>query len=199
MIKKSDSMAILVDTTKVYDVEMLERSTFFGFIIGSIFLAIRLLNAYALEKRLLYQILKHLVTVVIEVMMVQKYFRVDDELKKVSYGDLRTRISVFLNRSIILKTVVVISIVAIASNTLTNYTKELLDRYEWFRSIHYRELLLEIVVTTVLNILFVNALKYQWAYIDVREININMIIFAWFSISVMLYVIGNRVTCRTNK
>jgi hypothetical protein len=192
-------MAILVDTTKVYDVEMLERSTFFGFIIGSIFLAIRLLNAYALEKRLLYQILKHLVTVVIEVMMVQKYFRVDDELKKVSYGDLRTRISVFLNRSIILKTVVVISIVAIASNTLTNYTKELLDRYEWFRSIHYRELLLEIVVTTVLNILFVNALKYQWAYIDVREININMIIFAWFSISVMLYVIGNRVTCRTNK
>jgi hypothetical protein len=51
----------------------------------------------------------------------------------------------------------------------------------------------------VLNILFVNALKYQWAYIDVREININMIIFAWFSISVMLYVIGNRVTCRTNK
>jgi len=192
-------MAILVDTTKVYDVEMLERSTFFGFIIGSIFLAIRLLNAYALEKRLLYQILKHLVTVVIEVMMVQKYFRVDDELKKVSYGDLRTRICVFLNRSIILKTVVVISIVAIASNTLTNYTKELLDRYEWFRSIHYRELLLEIVVTTVLNILFVNALKYQWAYIDVREININMIIFAWFSISVMLYVIGNRVTCRTNK
>lgn len=192
-------MAILVDTTKVYDVEMLERSTFFGFIIGSIFLAIRLLNAYALEKRLLYQILKHLVTVVIEVMMVQKYFRVDDELKKLSYRDLRTRSSVFLNRSIILKTVVVISIVAIASNTLTNYTKELLDRYEWFRSIHYRELLLEIVITTVLNILFVNALKYQWAYIDVREININMIIFAWFSISVMLYVIGNRVTCRTNK
>lgn len=192
-------MAILVDTTKVYDVEMLERSTFFGFIIGSIFLAIRLLNAYALEKRLLYQILKHLVTVVIEVMMVQKYFRVDDELKKISYRDLRTRISVFLNRSIILKTVVVISIVAIVSNTLTNYTKELLDRYEWFRSIHYRELLLEIVITTVLNILFVNALKYQWAYIDVREININMIIFAWFSISVMLYVIGNRVTCRTNK
>jgi hypothetical protein len=192
-------MAILVDTTKVYDVEMLERSTFFGFIIGSIFLAIRLLNAYALEKRLLYQILKHLVTVVIEVMMVQKYFRVDDELKKIPYRDLRTRISVFLNRSIILKTVVVISIVAIASNTLTNYTKELLDRYEWFRSIHYRELLLEIVITTVLNILFVNALKYQWAYIDVREININMIIFAWFSISVMLYVIGNRVTCRTNK
>jgi len=192
-------MAILVDTTKVYDVEMLERSTFFGFIIGSIFLAIRLLNAYALEKRLLYQILKHLVTVVIEVMMVQKYFRVDDELKKISYRDLRTRISVFLNRSIILKTVVVISIVAIASNTLTNYTKELLDRYEWFRSIRYRELLLEIVITTVLNILFVNALKYQWAYIDVREININMIIFAWFSISVMLYVIGNRVTCRANK
>jgi len=192
-------MAILVDTTKVYDVEMLERSTFFGFIIGSIFLAIRLLNAYALEKRLLYQILKHLVTVVIEVMMVQKYFRVDDELKKISYRDLRTRISIFLNRSIILKTVVVISIVAIASNTLTNYTKELLDRYEWFRSIRYRELLLEIVITTVLNILFVNALKYQWAYIDVREININMIIFAWFSISVMLYVIGNRVTCRTNK
>lgn len=192
-------MAILVDTTKVYDVEMLERSTFFGFIIGSIFLAIRLLNAYALEKRLLYQILKHLVTVVIEVMMVQKYFRVDDELKKISYRDLRTRISIFLNRSIILKTVVVISIVAIASNTLTNYTKELLDRYEWFRSIHYRELLLEIVITTVLNILFVNALKYQWAYIDVREININMIIFAWFSISVMLYVISNRVTCRTNK
>ena len=192
-------MAILVDTTKVYDVEMLERSTFFGFIIGSIFLAIRLLNAYALEKRLLYQILKHLVTVVIEVMMVQKYFRVDDELKKISYRDLRTRISVFLNRSIILKTVVVISIVAIVANTLTNYTKELLDRYEWFRSIHYRELLLEIVITTVLNILFVNALKYQWAYIDVREININMIIFAWFSISVMLYVIGNRVTCRTNK
>jgi hypothetical protein len=139
-------MAILVDTTKVYDVEMLERSTFFGFIIGSIFLAIRLLNAYALEKRLLYQILKHLVTVVIEVMMVQKYFRVDDELKKISYRDLRTRISIFLNRSIILKTVVVISIVAIASNTLTNYTKELLDRYEWFRSIHYRELLLEIVI-----------------------------------------------------
>ena len=192
-------MAILVDTTKVYDVEMLERSTFFGFIIGSIFLAIRLLNAYALEKRLLYQILKHLVTVVIEVMMVQKYFRVDDELKQISYRDLRTRISIFLNRSIILKTVVVISIVAIASNTLTNYTKELLDRYEWFRSIRYRELLLEIVITTVLNILFVNALKYQWAYIDVREININMIIFAWFSISVMLYVIGNRVTCRTNK
>jgi hypothetical protein len=192
-------MAILVDTTKVYDVEMLERSTFFGFIIGSIFLAIRLLNAYALEKRLLYQILKHLVTVVIEVMMVQKYFRVDDELKKISYRDLRTRISIFLNRSIILKTVVVISIVAIASNTLTNYTKELLDRYEWFRSIRYRELLLEIVITTVLNILFVNALKYQWAYIDVREININMIIFAWFSISVMLYVIGNRVTCRANK
>jgi len=89
--------------------------------------------------------------------------------------------------------------VAIASNTLTNYTKELLDRYEWFRSIRYRELLLEIVITTVLNILFVNALKYQWAYIDVREININMIIFAWFSISVMLYVIGNRVTCRANK
>ncbi len=192
-------MAILVDTTKVYDVEMLERSTFFGFIIGSIFLAIRLLNAYALEKRLLYQILKHLVTVVIEVMMVQKYFRVDDELKQISYRDLRTRISIFLNRSIILKTVVVISIVAIASNTLTNYTKELLDRYEWFRSIRYRELLLEIVITTVLNILFVNALKYQWAYIDVREININMIIFAWFSISVMLYVIGNRVTCRANK
>jgi hypothetical protein len=192
-------MAILVDTAKVYDVEMLERSTFFGFIIGSIFLAIRLLNAYALEKRLLYQILKYLVTVVIEVMMVQKYFRVNDELKKVSYRDLRTRISVFLNRSIILKTVVVISIVAIASNTLTNYTKELLDRYEWFRSINYRELMLEIVITTVLNILFVNALKYQWAYIDVREININMIIFAWFSISVMLYVIGNRVTCRTNK
>jgi hypothetical protein len=143
--------------------------------------------------------LKHLVTVVIEVMMVQKYFRVDDELKKISYRDLRTRISIFLNRSIILKTVVVISIVAIASNTLTNYTKELLDRYEWFRSIRYRELLLEIVITTVLNILFVNALKYQWAYIDVREININMIIFAWFSISVMLYVIGNRVTCRANK
>lgn len=186
------------DTQKALNLTVSRRSTLTNILINvlSFLFAYKYIDM-GLEP-LVYEPIFGVLQFVIEILFVQMYFKgPDSKLVEVPYDQWMVRSKSFLNRNIIFKAFVVNIISQVVSINLNDYIVSVLR--DMFHPLwKYTGLLTKLISGVAVGVLFVNMLKYRWAYIDVTESNLNAIILAWFSIVIMLHLLRAVIkkTCR---
>ena len=133
---------------------------------------------------------------VIEVLFVQRYFKSSESsLVKIPYGEYLQRSKSFLSKNIVFKALVANIISQVVNINIIDYISILINKLRVPRW-EYTELMIKLVSGVTSGVLFVNLLKYRWAYIDVSESNLNAIVLAWFSIVLMLHILGSVIKNR---
>lgn len=127
--------------------------------------------------------------VFLDILFVQKFFTRGDELVFVPYTDLTERMRSFVDKSIMSKAVVAIAISYIVTEVLTDEAMRLVN--QTFIVKHINPKYVDMGVTVIMNVLaawlFLNLLKFRWAYVHNTDINTNFLVIAWFSILTILY------------
>jgi len=177
------------DTQKALNLTVTRRSTLSNILIN----ALSFIFAYKYidmgMEPLVYEPIFGVLQFIIEVLFVQMYFKgPDSKLIEVPYDQWLVRSKSFLNRNIIFKAFVVNIISQVVSINLNDYIIGVLR--DMFHPLwKYTGLVTKLISGVAVGVLFVNMLKYRWAYIDVTESNLNAIILAWFSIVIMLHLL----------
>jgi hypothetical protein len=177
------------DTRKALDTVVTQRASVANALINASIFIFKYFNMGV--EPILYEPLFGILGFVIEVLFVQRYFKSSESsLVKIPYGDYLQRSKSFLSKNIVFKALVANIISQVVSINITDYISILMNKLEIPRW-KYTELAIKLVSGITTGVLFVNLLKYRWAYIDVSESNLNAIVLAWFSIVLMLHILGS--------
>ena len=128
--------------------------------------------------------------VFLDILFVQKYFTRDGkDLVHVPYDDLTNRMRSFLDKAVMSKAVVAIAISYIVTEILTDEAMRIVNKTFVVR--HMDPKYVDMGVTVIMNVLaawlFLNLLKFRWAYVHNSDINTNFLVIAWFSILTILH------------
>lgn len=177
------------DTRKALNLTVSRRSTLCNILINVLSFMFSYKYIDVGIEPLVYEPIFGIMQFVIEVLFVQMYFKgPDSKLVEVPYDQWMLRSKSFLNRNIIFKAFVVNIISQVVSINLNDYIISVLK--DMFHPLWtYTGLVTKLISGVAVGVLFVNMLKYRWAYIDVTEANLNAIILAWFSIVIMLHLL----------
>lgn len=125
---------------------------------------------------------------------------------KVYYGkipitDINTR-GRFLLRSLISKhfiRFIVISIIdTIIGLSMIKFMIQIMDRYNVLVNWEYRDLIIVIIVSSFTYNLYLNDLRFDWAYSYKDNFMLNILISVWFSL-IILIVVSIEAKCSENK
>lgn len=179
-------------TSTIISAQVLQRSLFVNGGLGSL----KLLSNGSPGTTLILQI----VGVICDILFVQKYFTRDGkELVPVPYDDLSNRLKSFMDKSVMSKAVVAIAISYIVTDVLTDEAMRIVRRLYWVNRVP--EVYVDVAVTVITNAvtgwLFLNLLKFRWAYVHNSDINTNFLVVSWFSVITVLHVM--RYTLRDLK
>jgi hypothetical protein len=160
--------------------------TFITYVINNLYsiksFEIKFFNDYLFSSFLTY---------ILDILFVQKYFTIKHTLKEVKYGNFNKRIFSLLNHQILYKFAVVMSIASIINKSVFVYVKDKLDKQNVFISddkLYYRDLIIQLMINAFTTIIIINVLKFKWAYINSQDINLNILILFWFSLSILVTV-----------
>jgi hypothetical protein len=130
---------------------------------------------------------------IFDILFAKRDFRLPDgSIQPVPYRQLKTR-AAWLLRSFVGKqffryliTGLIEAMVALAVlRAFVNY----LDRRGVLKDWKYRNTLAAVVVAVFLFLLFVNVLRFDWAYKDTDDAMMNIIVLMWTTIVVMMYAL----------
>jgi hypothetical protein len=83
------------------------------------------------------------------------------------------------------------SIASIINKSVFVYVKDKLDKQKVFVSddkLYYRDLIIQLMINAFTTVIIINVLKFKWAYINSQDINLNILILFWFSLSILVTV-----------
>lgn len=177
------------DTRKALDTIVTKRATMANAFINTSSFLLKYFNKDV--EPILYEPFFGVISFMIDVLFVQRYFKsTDASLVLVPYGDYLKRSKSFLSKNIVFKALVANILSKVVSTNISDYISILIEKIKVPRW-QYTELVIKLLSGVTSGILFVNLLKYRWAYIDVSESNLNAIVLAWFSIVLMLHILGS--------
>lgn len=179
------------------DENLIKRSGYVSIIVTTITYLVNKFSTFQ-QKELLFFIeylFGMILTYVTDILFVQNIFKVNDKFVKIPYNNFNHRLRYIFNHEILYKFLVVITISSIINKNIYIYIIKILDRY---KVLHhnpviksYRDLGVQLLINMFTTLMFVNIIKYKWAYIDFDDMHLTMIILTWFSLVILISVANN--------
>lgn len=134
-----------------------------------------------------------LATFIIDVCFVQKTFKLDGKLKSIPYSDIIHRTKYLFDIEIFYKYIIIMIIASIINSSLFRYISDHLKEHNKIqfkdkRLILLRDVIIQVLVNGFSTIMFINIMKFKWAYIDYDDMYLTIIILTWFSLSILISV-----------
>lgn len=141
-----------------------------------------------------------ILTYVFDIMFVQKYFNAgDNKLTIIPYSKKFFRFLALFNHHVLYKFIVLMSVTSIITKSIYVYVIKKLDDNDVLveeNNLKYRDLVIQLAINAFCTVMFVNVLKFKWAYINSQNLTLNIIILLWFSLSILITV-SNYTTCKS--
>ena len=141
-------------------------------------------------------ILSTLLTYLLDILFVQKKFSMNNDIEIIPYNNIYKRFNYLFNHHRLFKFVVLFAINIIMNKSIIEFITKLMDKnniYTDENEIKYRNLFILLFVNLFTGVLYIDILKYNWAYIDNNNILLNIIIYMWFTLSILITVSTNRI------
>lgn len=173
----------------IISADVLRRSLFVNAGLGTLKLLVR--NDVAAT------VILQLVGVAGDILFVQKYFSVGDKpFVPVPYADLRSRANSFADKVLMSKAIVVIALSYIVTDILTDEALRIARSMRFFKNLRedrvgYLDMAITVGTNAIAGWLFLNLLKFRWAYVHNTDINTTFLVLAWFSLTTIMYTMRN--------
>lgn len=142
--------------------------------------------------------LKIFATYICDICLVQKTFKINDKIKNIPYSNILDRVRYLFNLEIFYKFLIIIIITNIINTSIYDNILNHLKKYNklQFKNNNYvmiRNILIQVLVNGFSTLMFVNIMKFKWAYIDYDDMYLTIIILIWFSLSILISVNDNKI------
>jgi|TARA_Y100000389_G_scaffold105527_1_gene102450 hypothetical protein len=123
-----------------------------------------------------------------DVLFIQEQFCVEQKLKTLQWNSFVDRLKYTFKINIFYKFAVTVFLVSVINNLTFKYiiskmkTKKVINK----KNIREINLIVGVLVNIFTTIVFANALKFKWAYVNNSNIILNMLIISWFSITLLI-------------
>ena len=136
---------------------------------------------------------KVFITYIVDICFVQKKFKVDDKIKVIPYSNIMARKNYIFNQEIFYKFIIIMIISTIINENLYKYVDNHLKinnklQFTDPKYISLRNIIIQILINGFSTLMFVNIMKFKWAYIDYDDMYLTIIILLWFSLSILISV-----------
>jgi hypothetical protein len=124
-----------------------------------------------------------------DIVFVQNFFKIGDTIQKISYNNYLFRLKYLFNPSVIYKFLVVITIGSIINRSIHIFIINLMKKYNILQYEKYKDyitLVLNLVINFFITIMFLNYIKFKWAYVDNDDVYLTIIILSLFSLSILI-------------
>lgn len=176
--------------TMSLDKQLLARSYVFSIVINVLTYGISLYFPKK-ENILFYDLILGIIfTYIVDILFIQKYFKnfTTKTLEQISYSNLLYRLKYIFKYRIFLKYIIVVIIGTILVSSLIRFTKKLMKQYEIsedrINSV-YMDFLINIFFKFVVTAIFLNFIKFRWAYVDNNDIYLTAIIISLLNLSIL--------------
>jgi hypothetical protein len=123
-----------------------------------------------------------------DVLFIQEQFCVEQKLKTLQWNSFVDRLTYTFKINIFYKFAVTVFLVSVINNLTFKYiiskmkTKKVINK----NNIREINLIVGVLVNIFTTIVFANALKFKWAYVNNSNLILNMLIISWFSITLLI-------------
>jgi len=122
-----------------------------------------------------------------DIVFIQEDFRIDNKITQIPSDEFGNRFNYGLQLSIFYKYIVALMLSTIINKNIYEYCIKRLDKFEVMLPFRKRRnVVVGILVNVFATVVYVNALKFKWVYSNNTDINLNMIIVAWFSLTLLI-------------
>lgn len=136
-----------------------------------------------------------------EKLFIKNYNGTKNFYGKIPFNDYNTRLN-FLIYSFFSKHIIRFIIISLLDSIigliLLKYIINILDEYEVLMNWEYRDLVVAALVVSVTFNLYLNHLRFDWAYEHKDNFNTNLIIYSWFTITIII-IVSIRDNCNKNE
>jgi hypothetical protein len=174
--------------------ELLFRSSIVNFINTSLMYLITNQNITDIKFFIFFieYLMSIFLTYFLDIMFVQSHFSLNGELIKLSYKAFEDRFFQMFKTQKFFKFIVLFGINIIMNKSIIQYITNILNKNNILndpKSIKYRDLAISIFINIFTGLLYIDVLKFNWAYIDTNNnMILNIIIFMWFTLSILITV-----------
>ena len=132
-----------------------------------------------------------------DIMFAKENFLIKGVLHQYGLGQLALKFKWLLN-SFISKTFfrfwIIVFIDMILTLTLVDYLAKYMDENKWFTKVKYRNSLIVFFISITTFLLYVNPLRFNWAYNIDENPMMNIMILMWLTLSILIFVSTRRQT-----
>ena len=132
-----------------------------------------------------------------DIMFAKENFLIKGVLHQYGLGQLALKFKWLLN-SFISKTFfrfwIIVFIDMILTLTLVDYLAKYMDENKWFTKVKYRNSLIVFFISITTFLLYVNPLRFNWAYNTDENPMMNIMILMWLTLSILIFVSTRRQT-----
>lgn len=123
-----------------------------------------------------------------DVLFIQEQFCVENKLKPLEWNLFIDRLKHTFKINIFYKFAVAVFLVSVINNVTFKYIISKMKSNNVVTEDNYREvnLVVGVLVNIFTTIVFANALKFKWAYVNNSNLTLNMLILSWFSITLLI-------------
>lgn len=123
-----------------------------------------------------------------DVLFIQEQFCVNNNLKHIEWSLFMDRLNYTFKINIFYKFAVAVFLVSVINNVTFKYIISKMNSNNLITKDNYKEinLIVGVLVNIFTTIVFANALKFKWAYVNNSNLTLNMLILSWFSITLLI-------------
>ena len=172
------------------DEQLLIRSYIFSVVINMLTYIISLFFPKK-ENILFYDLVLGIIfTYIVDILFIQKFFKNFNTsmLEEISYSSIRYRIKYLFKYRIFLKYLIVVIISSILVSSLIRFTKNTMKKYDikqkYLKNI-YLDFLINIFFKFLVTAIFLNFIKFKWAYVDNNDVYLTAIIISLLNLSIL--------------
>jgi len=129
-----------------------------------------------------------LLTFLADVLFIQEQFCVDHKLQNLKWNSFLDRLASTFKINIFYKFAIAVFLVSIINNITFKYIISKLVANNVITKDNEKRinLVVGVLVNVFTTIVFANALKFKWAYVNNSNLTLNMLIISWFSITLLI-------------
>ena len=172
------------------DEQLLSRSYIFSTVINILSYSISFYFPKK-ENLLFYDLVLGIIfTYIVDILFVQKFFKNFDTraLEQISYSNISYRMKYLFQYRIFLKYIIVVIISSILVSSLIRFTKNTMKKYDIDNkklNSSYLDFLINIFFKFVITAIFLNFIKFRWAYVDNNDVYLTAIIVSLLNLSIL--------------
>lgn len=175
------------------DEQLLTRSYIFSIVINILTYSISLYFPKK-ENLLFYDLILGIIfTYIVDILFVQKFFKNFDTLalEKISYSNVIYRIKYLFQYRVFLKYIIVVIISSILVSSIIRFIKNIMKKYDINKdelnkkNNAYVDFFINVFIKFVVTAIFLNFIKFRWAYVDNNDVYLTAIIISLLNLSIL--------------